>query len=91
VQKAKKNRDLFKKPYSCHYWSFIDQSRESHGLYGPQRIANTLSTEAPTENVLNFEKRSQICGKAASTPISRRTWLNVARKNSRLINIWPIH
>jgi len=32
VQKVKKNRDLFKKPYSCHYWSFIDQSPESHGL-----------------------------------------------------------
>jgi hypothetical protein len=30
-------------------WLFIDQKLESHDLYGLQRTANILSTEAPTE------------------------------------------
>ncbi|ALI00936.1 hypothetical protein C1Y08_14990 [Pseudomonas sp. FW306-02-F02-AA] len=30
-------------------WSFINQKLESHDLYGLQRTANILSTEAPTE------------------------------------------
>ena len=36
-------------------WSFFDLKPESHVLKGVQRMANTLSTEAPTDFGVNFE------------------------------------
>jgi hypothetical protein len=36
------------------HWSFFNQKPESHGLQGFQRMANTLSTEAPTDFGVNF-------------------------------------
>ncbi|CAI8999173.1 hypothetical protein EMIT0P291_90123 [Pseudomonas sp. IT-P291] len=36
-------------------WSLFDQKPRRHGLRSFQRIANTLSTEAPTDFGVNFE------------------------------------
>jgi hypothetical protein len=36
-------------------WSFFDLKPESHVLKGAQRMANTLSTEAPTDFGVNLE------------------------------------
>jgi hypothetical protein len=36
-------------------WSFFDQKPERHELRSFQRMANTLSTEAPTDFGVNFE------------------------------------
>jgi hypothetical protein len=54
-------------------WSFFDLKPESHGLHGAQRMANTLSTEAPTDFGVNLEssvenrgnlEKSSVCVKA---------------------------
>ncbi len=46
---VKKNRDLSRSAVSGDDGLFFDQNPEEHGIHGLQRMANTLSTEAPTE------------------------------------------
>ncbi|MFJ4193246.1 hypothetical protein [Pseudomonas sp. NPDC089534] len=46
---AKKNCGFFRTMREQEKCSFFDQTFESHADHGFQRMANTLSTEAPTE------------------------------------------
>ncbi|HJR29804.1 MAG TPA: hypothetical protein VJ889_13925 [Pseudomonas sp.] len=53
-QKPKKNRDLSRNRVSGKHWPFFNQKLEGHVLHGVQGMANTLSTEAPTDFGGNF-------------------------------------
>ncbi|HJR31008.1 MAG TPA: hypothetical protein VJ889_20030 [Pseudomonas sp.] len=53
--KTKKKRDLSSSLLPRVDWSFFDLKPESHGLKGVQRMANTLSTEAPTDFGVNLK------------------------------------
>jgi hypothetical protein len=53
-KKTKKIRDLFIYVFSTANWLIFDHDRERPVLYSFQRIANTLSTEAPTDFGGNF-------------------------------------
>jgi hypothetical protein len=56
-------------------WSFFDLKPESHVFKGVHRMANTLSTEAPTDFGVNLEgsvenrrnlEKSSVCVKAGN-------------------------
>jgi hypothetical protein len=53
-QKLKKIRDLSISRVLNGNWLFFDLKLEGHVLRGLQRMANTLSTEAPTDFGGNF-------------------------------------
>ncbi|WP_339527485.1 hypothetical protein [Pseudomonas sp. EL_65y_Pfl2_R96] len=53
-QKPKKNRDLSRSRVPAMHWLFFDQKLIGHVLRGVQGMANTLSTEAPTDFGGNF-------------------------------------
>jgi hypothetical protein len=80
--KNQKNRDLFKWSCFCGDWLLIDQLHGTHGFKGFKGIANTLSTEAPTENVRKSGKVSPVCGKAEHTSIFGRRRRDFARETS---------
>jgi hypothetical protein len=49
--------------YFSSRWSYFDLELAVHDLRGLQRIANTLSTEAPTDFVGNLPTNRDNCGK----------------------------
>jgi hypothetical protein len=53
-QNPKKNRDLSRSGVLVRHWLFFNQKLTSHVLHGVQGMANTLSTEAPTDFGGNF-------------------------------------
>ncbi|MCP1442991.1 hypothetical protein J3D54_002123 [Pseudomonas sp. GGS8] len=54
AQKPKKNRDLSRSRVLARYWLFFNHKLEGHVLHDVQGMANTLSTEAPTDFGGNF-------------------------------------
>ncbi|UVM04688.1 hypothetical protein [Pseudomonas laurylsulfatiphila] len=55
LHENQKKRDLSSSLLPRVDWSFFDLKPESHGLKGVQRMANTLSTEAPTDFGVNLK------------------------------------
>jgi hypothetical protein len=80
--KTRKNRDLFQWSCSSFDWLLIDQLHGPHGFKGFKGIANTLSTEAPTENVRKSGKVSPVCGKAEHTSIFGRRRTDFVKETS---------
>jgi hypothetical protein len=63
LKKTNKNRDLFQLALSCEYWLKINHVAESHAERDLQGRANTLSTEAPTDDVHNCPSLLDLFGK----------------------------
>jgi hypothetical protein len=81
-----KIRDLFKSRIPAQYWLFFDHKLAGHVLRGPQPIANTLSTEAPTDFGGNLHRVRLRCGKPAPGLEIRGFARLIRGKTSELIN-----